>query len=81
MIGGIDYESFRSRARPDTSLLGTSEVEMSREFVRQGRGVVDENLDVDARYAAVVQQHPERWFTGARLVLGDSGRGKRILCA
>ena len=62
-------------------LLGTPEVETAGDLVRQRRIVINEAFKVDSRYAAVVQQHPERWFTEAGLVFGDPSSRKRALCA
>ena len=60
-------------------MLGAPEAEITREFVRQSRVVVDETFEVDPSYAAVVQQHPERRFPDARFVFGDPAGRKRML--
>ena len=56
-------------------LFVTVEDKTSRQRVRQGGVVIDKRFNVDSRYATISQQHPERWFAGARLVFGNPRRG------
>jgi hypothetical protein len=62
-------------------LLGTPEIEITWKFGGQSRVIIDKAFKVDARYAAVGQQHPEGWFPDTSLVLRYPGNRKQILCS
>ena len=61
-------------------LLGMPEIEITWKSVRQSRVVIDKAFEMDARYAAIIQQHPKRWLPDACLIFRDPGSRKHFLC-